>query len=163
MDVVVDVELFANNIIKELGFCCGTYHAGFLFKPPFDFVECSEKDKQTNKWLAQHLHEIPWESGNYEYTELPTVISTIKRPKCALYAKGLQKCNLLGKLFDASFINLEDTNCPPISELLTIRATCDSYSDRHAYSLHCAQRKAIMYHDWMTNNEFDMYQNLIKE
>lgn len=163
MDAVVDVELFANDIVKELGFCCGTYHAGFLFKPPFNFTECSDKDKHTNTWLTRYLHEIPWEEGYYGYTELATIIDTIKRPNRVYYAKGLQKCRLLATLFDSNFINLEDTFCPGVEELLSIRATCDSYLERHAYSSHCAQRKAIIYHDWMTNNEFDLYQYVTKD
>ena len=157
----MDVELFAGDIVKELGFCCGTYHAGFLFKPPLDFDKCSQREKQTNMWLTQNLHQIAWEVGDYHYKDLTTVVATLKRPNCTYYAKGVQKCRLLTKLFNIPFKDLEDTFCPGIKELLSVRATCESYHKQHAYSLHCAQRKAIMYHDWMTNNKFDLY--IVKE
>jgi hypothetical protein len=52
MDIVVDVELFSGNVVKELAFCCETFHAGFLFKPPKPFRECTKIEKATNVWCG---------------------------------------------------------------------------------------------------------------
>ena len=161
MDIVIDVEMFSNNIVKELGICSGTYNAGFLLKPPHSFEQCTEKDKQTNSWLMRNFHEIAWNAGTYEYCELPTIIQTLNRPNAVFYAKGMAKCSILSILFQKIFINLDDRGCPTAIELVAQqwahRIKCDSYPGRHGPSIHCAQKKAIMYHDWLSDNNYDEF------
>lgn len=149
MDVIVDVEMFSNNVVKELAFCCGTYHAGYLFKPPMSFVQLSQKDQNTNRWITRHLHSILWTSGDYEYKDLGLVIQTINRPNAMYYAKGKEKCKLLSTLFNKNFNNLEDYDCPSIKELPHL-GVCDSYSYYHnKIHSHCAQNKAVAFADWL--------------
>ena len=160
MDIVIDVEIMSNNIVKELGICCGTYNAGFLIKPPNRFAQCTEQDQATNSWLMRNLHAIAWNAGTYEYCELPTIIQTLNIPNAKFYAKGKANFSILSKLFQKIFINLDNRGCPTAIELVdqqwARRVKCDSYPERHGPSIHCAQKKAIMYHDWLSdNNNYD--------
>lgn len=162
MDTVVDVELFAGNVIKELAFCCGTFHAGFLFKPPKLLSQCTEAEKNTNMWLTRNLHEIAWNAGTLDYSMLSSVIEGIiqaRGPDVVFLAKGHEKCLLLSKLFERDFINLETRGCLRIKDLPPGRGVCESYRHRHTNSLHCAQRKAIIYLDWLS--DFDELLNIL--
>lgn len=151
MEIVVDVEMFYNNVIKELAFCSGTFHAGFIIKPPKPIVQCTKVEKCTNNWLTTHFHRIPWDAGTIEYSYLPIIVKLIRRPDAIFYTKGSEKRNILSELFNKTFIDLETMGCPKVEELPTDRDVCDSYWGHHRDSLHCAQRKAILYYDWLSN------------
>ena len=93
MDIVVDVELFAGGVVKELAFCSGTFHAGYLFKPPKSFNKLTKDEQDKNKWLTKYCHQIPWSFGEYEYTELPLIIRLFSRPEASFHAKGQVTCD----------------------------------------------------------------------
>jgi hypothetical protein len=159
MDIVVDVECFYGNIIKELSFCTYTgYSECFLFKPPHTFEQCSEIEKIKNSWFSRNIHQIAWNAGFYDYSERDTIIKVIaKRPGAHFYAKGEETCKLLARLFGINFTNLEDLDCPDIEELMDegwgTQIKCDSYPGRHNGLTRCAQRKARIYSNWL--REYD--------
>ena len=148
MDIVVDIECFHNNIVKELAFCTTSgFNAGFMFRPPYSYESCDDVEKQQNSWLTRNLHQIAWNAGDYEFSEQGTIVKFIARqPGAEFYAKGLEKCNILVGLFGKEFTNLEDFGCPTSHGGDTV---CDSYPARHNNIQNCAQRKSKSYAKWL--------------
>ena len=64
-----------------------------------------------------------------------------------VFAKGLEKCKLLTRLFGQNVENLDDYGCPKIQELVETNSSwiCPSYFFRHKTRLHCAETKAKVY------------------
>ena len=67
-----------------------------------------------------------------------------------VFAKGLEKCRLLTRLFEQNVENLDDYGCPKIRDLFKADSswTCSSYPFRHKTRLHCSERKAKVYGEW---------------
>ena len=151
MYIVVDVEMFSGGVIKELAFCSGLFHAGYLFKPPMPFSQLTKEEQKKNTWLTNNFHEIHWSCGTYDYKELNFILQLFLRPEALLYAKGHEKCVFLTKLCNRPFINLEELGCPNIEDLPQDAAVCDSYGFHHAKHSHCAQRKAIIFAKWLAD------------
>ncbi len=148
-NVVVDVEHFHNNVIKELGICVDGKSSGFSFRPPYPYNECTPHEKRQNSWNTRRYHMIGWNSGDYGYKEMKAIIKSFTFPDASYFAKGRIKCTVLSKLFGKTFHNLEDFDCPSIGELHLPSFQCDSYPGRHRTTTHCAQRKAQVYGDWL--------------
>ena len=74
-----------------------------------------------------------------------------------IFAKGLEKCNLLSNYLCKDVENLDDLGCPKISELLNNLDTdwdCSNYPYRHEKTFHCAEKKAYAFGIW-TLDHFD--------
>lgn len=153
MHIVVDVELFANNVIKEIGFATPFYSVGFGLKPPYPESMFTGGEKRHNLWLTANMHDIAWNSGFWFYTELKQLISYLKvKGDVTYYAKGSQKCHLLTALFGFPFLNLDDIGCPSIVQLPLETIPCQAFPHIHSESrvMHCAQKKANAYSTWFT-------------
>ena len=62
------------------------------------------------------------------------------------FAKGTEKCKILGNSLDKEVENLEDHGCPKVQNLVDEEIwVCSSYQFRHKPTLHCAERKAKMF------------------
>jgi len=156
MKIVVDVELFAENVVKEMAFCNPFYCVGASFKPPHEESWCSTSTRNQNRWLTSNLHKIQWDSGKHDYCEMFQFVRYIKVDDATYYAKGLEKCELLANLFRVEFVNLEDMGCPTVNQLQFgnggggVQIACDSYPQIHIGNAeHCAQQKARLFADWM--------------
>ena len=71
-----------------------------------------------------------------------------------LFPKGFEKCKLLTRLLGQRVENLDDYGCPKIQDPVgEVKADsswiCSSYPFRHKTRLHCAERKAKVYGDWV--------------
>ena len=68
-----------------------------------------------------------------------------------VFAKGLEKCRLLTSLLGQNVENLDDYGCPKIQDLVKTDSLriCSSYPFRHKIGLHCAERKAKVYGEWV--------------
>ena len=71
-----------------------------------------------------------------------------------VFAKGFEKCRLLTRLLGQNVENLDDYGCPKIQDLagegkVNSSWICSSYPFRHKTRLHCAERKAKVYGDWV--------------
>ena len=146
--IVLDIELTAKNVVKELGLFIDGFVQGFSFYPPKTF----KPNKQT-KWNTNHLHGIAWGSGKLENEKLFAVFYDIKVMNAEVFAKGFEKCKLLTRLLGQNVENLDDYGCPKIQDLVGKGKTnsswfCSSYPFRHKTKLHCAERKAKVYGDW---------------
>ena len=140
--IVLDIELIEKNIIKELGLFIDGSVQGFSFCPPKTF----KPNKQTS-WNTKHLHGIACSSGKLDYEKLFAVFYDIK----VMNAKRLEKSRLFTNLLGQNVENLDDYGCPKIHDLVKTDSLwiCSSYPFRHKTKLHCAERKAKVYGEWV--------------
>ena len=68
-----------------------------------------------------------------------------------VFAKGLEKCRMLTNLLGQNVENLDDYGCPKIQDLVKTDSLwiCSSYLFGHKTRLHCAERKAMEYGEWV--------------
>ena len=116
--IVIDIELAAKNIIKELGLFIDGSVQGFSFCPPKTF----KPNKQTT-WNTNHLHEIAWSSGKLEYEKLFAVFYDIKKMNAEVFANGFEKCRLLTRLLEQNVENLDDYGAQKFKILLEKKRT----------------------------------------
>ena len=156
MDIVVDVECFANEVIKELAFA----HKFFSVKdyrsnPPFSDNVLTSSENTHNTWLSSNLHKINWNSGAHHYCDLKEIIQFMKieSREVVYHAKGIHNVYLLTKLFGVPFTNLDDLGCPNIYQLChhDRQVLCESFPNIHqgVDFYHCAQKKASYYLEWL--------------
>ena len=119
--IVLDLEDFK---LKSLGFItkeltlCSSYKDKIFFKPPFDFADLPAHDRQTVIWLTNNLHGLDWDQGDKPYcfeNNLSEFQFPIHLEMC--FAKGIEKWELLSKVLQKNVDNLEDLNCPRLSEI----------------------------------------------
>ena len=149
--VVIDVECFRYSkekwVVKEMA-VAGPYLDSATFESPFPFHYLPESHAKAYTWLTDHLHGLMWDCGDLPYSHLSLYVESIKlRHPIALfqfYAKGLEKCKYLSRLFDRPFINLDDLQCPVASKKI---ASCTSFPCKgiHLNGNHCARNKAASF------------------
>ena len=144
--IVLDIELTEKSFIKGLGLFIDGSVQEFSFCPPKTF----KPNKQTT-WNTSHLHGIAWSSGKLDYDKLFAVFYDIKVMNAEVFAKGLEKYRLLTTFLGQTVENLDDYGCPKIQDLVKTDNlwTCSSYPFRHKTRLHCAERKAKVYGEWV--------------
>ena len=122
--IVLDLEGFKLKslgfIIKELSLC-SSYNDTIFFKPPLKFTDLPAHDRQKVIWLTNNLHGLDWDEGDIPYCDLKTICLSFsfRFVRKNFFAKGIEKCELLSKLLQKTFYNLEDLNCPRISEIIS--------------------------------------------
>ena len=147
--VVLDIECVEKNIIKELGIFHNGTIRGYSFLPPKKY----KPSKQTY-WLTNLLHNIHWQSGAYDYTQLENILNVENFEHAEFFAKGSEKCKILSQILNKPVEKLGNLSCPPASALVfrNEKGECDwicsSYPLRHLKTLHCAERKAYVYGLW---------------
>ena len=150
--VVFDIECIENNIVKELGIYENGTILSFSFLPPKNF-----KPTQQSHWCTQKLHGINWNAGLYPYEELESLIQSVMFRKTEYFAKGREECKIISDLLGDIVIDLDDLNCPKISQLAfkdeegRYDYDCCIYPYIHAKTAHCAERKAYYYGKWTEN------------
>ena len=134
-------------IIKELSLC-SSYNNTIFFKPPLKFADLPAHDRQTVIWLTNNLHGLDWDEGDIPYCDLKTICLSFsfRFTRKNFFAKGIEKCELLSKLLQKTVDNLEDLNCPQISEIVSEEQVSSCYlhsnfrSTNDQLSNHCAER-----------------------
>ena len=157
--IVLDVEGFKLKslgfIIKELSLCSSNNDTMF-FKPPLKFADLPAHDRQSVIWLTSNLHGLDWDQGDIPYCGLKTICLSFSFQfnRESIFAKGIEKCELLSKLLQKTVYNLEDLNFLRISEIISeeqvpschlhsnFRSTNDKLSNR------CLERKARKFSQW---------------
>ena len=157
--IVLDLKGFK---IKSLGFIikklslCSSYNDTIFFKPPLKFTELLAYDRQTVIWLANNLHGLDWDEGDIPYCDLKTICLkfSFRFTRKKFFAKGIEKCTLLTKLLQKTVYNLEDLNCPRISEIISEAQVPPCYlhsnfrSTNNQLSNYCAERRARIFSQW---------------
>ena len=75
--VVVDVELFTNGVVKEIGIYKNGAAIGLSFLPPYIMNFLSDKEKRQCAWLTNNLHNIEWNSGEIPYHHLQETLDIV--------------------------------------------------------------------------------------
>jgi hypothetical protein len=153
--VVIDIECFRFRskpwVIKEIA-VSGDYLDSIVLKPPYALETVNTFVKKAYAWITLNLHGLQWDSGEYKYERLEMFVQglNLRYPQSQFYAKGSEKCMLLEKLFQRSFIDLDILDCPKITELCYLKVFCGgNQSLSHSQSHHCARKKAKCYKDWL--------------
>ena len=118
------------------------------------FTSQKYKPSKQTYWLTNLLHNIHWQSGAYDYTQLENILNVENFEHAEFFAKGSEKCKILSQILNKPVENLDNLSCPPASALVfrNEKGECDwicsSYPLRHLKTLHCAERKAYVYGLW---------------
>ena len=84
---------------------------GYSIRPP-------KKDKPTKQaiWCTRILRRIVWHSGCLDYCELPNIPP--KDAEVESFAKGTEKCKILGNLMHKEVEILNDHGRPKVRDLV---------------------------------------------
>ena len=157
--IVLDLEGFKLKslefIIKELSLC-SSYNDTMFFKLPLKFADLSAHDRQTFILLTNNLHGLDWDEDDIPCCDLKTICLSFsfRFTRKNFFAKGIEKCELLSKLLQRTVYNLEDLNCPRISEIISEEQVSSCYLHSNFRSTndqllnHCAVRKASIFSQW---------------
>ena len=141
--IVLDIELADKNVMKDLGVFIDGKVQGYLMHPP-------EKYKTTKQsfWCTRYLHGIVWNSARLVYSELSNILPRVLKGEN--FARRTQKCKILGNFLGKDVENLEDHGCPKVQDLVDEETwICLSYPFRHKTILHCGERKAKWFGNWI--------------
>ena len=141
--IALDIELADKNGIKKFGVFIAEKAQGYSFRPP-------KKYKTTEQafWCKRDLQGIVWNSGSLDYSELSNILP--RAAKGENFAKGAEKCKILGSLLDKVVENSEDHRSPKVQDLVNEEIwICSSYPFRHKNTLPCAESKAILFGNWI--------------
>ena len=144
--IVLDTELTEKNIFKELRlFIDGSIQGSSFYRP-----KTFKPMKQTT-WNTSHLHGFKWSNEKLVYEKLFAVFYDIKLLNAEVSAKGFEKCRLLTTFLGQNVENLDDYGCPKAQDVVkTVSlSNCSSYPLRHKIRLHCAEKKAKVYGEWV--------------
>ena len=90
-------------------------------------------------------------SGRLDYSELSNILA--RAVKSEYFAEGTEKCKIFGNLLDKKVENLEDHGSRKVQELVDEENwICSSYPFRHKTTLHCAERKAKLFGNWIMHH-----------
>lgn len=159
--VVFDVECFRYRthdfIVKEIA-VCADYLDSITLQAPFPMSITTDDMKRVHGWYTNHLHGVPWNSGQYPYERLYSFLKAVmlRYPDSAYFAKGTEKCELLERLTNRKFIDIERHGCPRIDQLQVDKnIQCTGYPIVHMSTLHCARKKAKTYHSWIIDHFYN--------
>ena len=168
--VVIDLEGYkcqkGDFIIKELAICSDNIDI-ISFKPSIPFESLTTSERKAYTWTQKNLHGIHYTLGNYEYADLPQIMTSIRfrHPRSTFYAKGADKCKFLAKQLNTQVRNLDDLGCPKVEELNSTSNPevcplhCRCCTPKDILLKHCALRKAILFAKWMDDN-FEDYDDI---
>ena len=105
---VLDIEPTDKNVVNVFGKFIDCKVQAYSFRD-------LKKIKPTKQsfWCTPNMHGFVWNSGLWNYTELANFIPTAVKGE--YFAKGTEKCKILGNLLDKELENLEDHDCPKSS------------------------------------------------
>ena len=135
---------------------CSSYNDTIFFKPTPKFADLTTHDRQTVIWLTNNLHGPDWDEFDIPYCDLKTncLSFSFQFTRKNFFAIGIEKCELLSKFLQKTVYNLEDLNCPRISEIISEEQVPSCYlhsnfrSANDQLSNHCAERKARIFSQW---------------
>ena len=141
--IVLNFELADKNVIKEFGVSIDGTAQGYSFRPPKLY-----KPREQAFWCTENLHRIVWNSGRLDYSDISNILP--RAVKGEYSAKGTEKCKIPGDFLDKDVQTLEDHGCPKVQNLVDEEIwICSTYPFRLKTTLHCAERKAKLFVNWI--------------
>lgn len=115
-------QIGINNdfVVKELSFIdsVGNHFEHYIFKPVFEFNLLCNADKKKVCWLTKNYHQLAWNSGFVNYSELPNILEKVCSQN-TIYVKGLQKIAWIKKWVpNAHVVNIEHFDYPNLETLI---------------------------------------------
>ena len=125
------VILQGNNelVIKEAAIVANNAHMHYLFRPPYHMEPHGSKESGLN-----------WDDGFIHFSQIQTVLIEASASYNYLYARGEDKCLLLGDIPNRPIHDLEALDCRDPKELksdIHCHMTCHSFPH-----MRCALRNA---------------------
>ena len=121
--IVLDIELQHENVIMELGAFVDGKVQGYAIRCP----------------------------NEYKLTKQMTVL--LRAVKGEYFAKRTEKCKIFCNLLDEDVGKLEDHGCPKVQDLVDEEMwMCSSYPFTYKTTLHCGERKAILFGNWIMHH-----------
>jgi hypothetical protein len=147
-------------VIKEMALIGHTFKSGcnhstfiYMFKPPYPESELPKQVKITNNWVTNRMHNISWQDGTEEYSELSNILGFCLKhhDTSKIYTKGLEKSILLTQLLGKPVINLDDLACPKATRLRLPRMRWTGCAFSHSI-VQCALYSCNQYVQWLRNS-----------
>jgi hypothetical protein len=119
-EYIVELEGFrdCNNelVIKELtilNFTLKTVNT-YLFKCPISskWKNLSSEIRKTNQYVIEHIHGIPYQSGDIAYEKLHDILIKNTAHSFFIYSNGPEKCQFLSKIIGKEVIDLGKSILP---------------------------------------------------
>ena len=136
MEVIIDVQGFNHQdgkfVLKEIAgvsigsgiirgiFVTKPVQFSTTFKPPCEYSELSENDREFNRWCTKCHHGMLWNSGCLEYEMLEDFLHVVTRDVTVIYVKGLEKKKWLNKMLGGMKCIIEmaeELQCPSLHAL----------------------------------------------
>ena len=120
--IVLDLEGFK---LKSLGFIIKELslknYLTIFFKPPVKFADLPAHDRQTVIWLTNNLHGLVWDEGDIPHCDLKTICLSFsfRFRRKNFFTKALKSVSSSVSFCKKTVYNLEDLNCPRISEIIS--------------------------------------------
>ena len=108
--IVQDIELAVKNDIEELGVFIDRNVQEYPFRPPRKYQPTKQEF-----WCTRNLHGIVWSSGRLDYNELAGISPRVVYGEP--FARGTEKCKILGNFFDKEVENLQYQCSPKVLDL----------------------------------------------
>ena len=144
--VVLEIELADINAIDELGVFIDGKVQGYSFRPP---TNANPQSKQLG--VQKTCTKLCGTVDVWIFSELPNILPSDVEGEN--FAKGTEKCMILGILVGKEIENLEDHGCDKDRDLFDGEMwICSSYPFRHKTTLHWAQRKAKLFGNWIMHH-----------
>lgn len=110
--------------------------------------------QETNAWLTDHHHGIPWNTPETTpYDDIERIFDDLLCAVNCVYVKGLEKKKWLEALIknDATVVNLEDWGCPKLADLKGVKCWKHRFMYLHPSTVyHCAMQNVLRLRDWHT-------------
>ena len=162
MEFVVDLQGFKQSgndfILKELAILPLNEDSEplvFLFKPPFDWKRINDKYRKENLWLKHYYHGIPWNSGDYPYTEIGNILRSTLHNSTKIFVEGSIKKEWL-KRFRFNVIDISEIIATPTLERLhkeKLFTVCTNHvaASKPVCALHNVKLMKKFYQDYVIN------------
>lgn len=156
MAAVLDFEGFQLPsglfIVKELAFYTvkdthfyGVWH----FQPPSPLENLPLSLRNQYSWVTRNIHLMDWQDGTLPYAKFKSLLFLLFEAFPDIYVKGLQKKNFFEFLTGRECHNLDDFNCPKVSELIPVCVECLIHSSNFK---HCALVKAAAFRNFLKSS-----------
>lgn len=161
MSVIVDVQGFKTDenkfIVKEIAVQFGSHHAVvLLFKPPSPFYNLSKSERKQVCWIERN-RGIFWKEGFIQYKDHKKIIENLLQGNHRIFTKGKEKVTWIRELLNTSpdlyVYDLEDINCPSLTELYN---KYKDLKDVYCCACHdkiCALKNVLSLRKWCDHNK----------
>lgn len=94
----------------------------FVFRPPHDWNELSDRLKRINKYSESYLHQLAWEEGTTDYSDMKRILKYQTEDSKYIFCKGQEKCELITKILERDVVDLTFES-PSFRNMETTRVT----------------------------------------